>query len=96
MVLYLGTRVSDRTLARQVALQTEHATLTYESMLFSATRIYSELPSRVRSLAAVPKYIQANPAIRNPDIRENLLDGSPPRIVSAHSYFALAIVKKGL
>ena len=38
--VYLGTRVSDRTLAREVALQTEHATPTYESMLFIATRKY--------------------------------------------------------
>ena len=29
LMLYLHTRVSDRTLARQVALRTEHATLTY-------------------------------------------------------------------
>ena len=39
-LIYLGTRVSDRTLAREVALQAEHAAPAYGGMLFSATRIY--------------------------------------------------------
>jgi len=40
--------------------------------------------------------LQANLAIRNPTYGKPCYTEAPRRIVSAHNYFALAIVKKGL